>query len=206
MLIAAAHELEKQVGVKVRAGQVADLVDEQYVGRGVAAQLAAQGRVAVWGGEVSQQLPGDDEQRRLTGEYGLAAQVAGAHLLAHAVGGVGEELQRHEFLDDRAIDLRGPAAVEVCDELELRDMRIAQAPLEASPDALLGLPAQPLRYARCGIGLKVLDAVKEVSDIDAAQAMASLKLSRALGALRRQPGRLALAARTAARDLGVDAR
>jgi len=85
-------------------------------------------------------------------------------------------------------------------------MRIAQAPLEASPDALLGLPAQPLRYAPCGIGLKVLDAVKEVSDIDAAQAMASLKISRALGALRRQPGRLALAARTAARDLGVDAR
>ena len=37
----------------------------------------------------------------------------------HDVGGVGEELQRHEFLDGRAIDLRGRAPVEVGDRLEL---------------------------------------------------------------------------------------
>jgi len=124
MLVAATDQLEQQVRMPVGVRQVADLVDQQQVRRGIAAQPQAQRRVAVQRRQLAQQLPGGDEQRRMAREHGLVAQVAREQALAQAVGadeddigGVGEELQRHQLLDGRTIDLRGPAPVEVGDRL-----------------------------------------------------------------------------------------
>ena len=132
----------------------------QQVGRGVLAQLPAQGRVAVECGQFAQQVARRGEQRRVPGQHRLVAQVAGAHRLAHAVGadqhdvaGVLEEVQRHQFLDGAAVDALGPGPVEVGQRLEAPDVGRAQPPLQAAPAALGGLPGQHLRHPARLLGL-----------------------------------------------------
>jgi hypothetical protein len=53
LFVAAADELEEQIGVAVGIGEVADLVDDQQARRRIVAQTPPQGRVAVEGGKVS---------------------------------------------------------------------------------------------------------------------------------------------------------
>ncbi len=54
-LVAAADQFEQQVGVAVGVGEIADLVDDQQVRGGVVAESAAQGGIAVEGGQFAEQ-------------------------------------------------------------------------------------------------------------------------------------------------------
>ena len=85
MLVATTHQLEQQIGVAIGVRQVADLVDQQQIGRGLVAQAAPQGRIAVQRRQIAQQMSGGDEERRGAGQYRLIAQVAGKHRLAQTV-------------------------------------------------------------------------------------------------------------------------
>ena len=135
--MATADELEEQIGVAVRVGEVADLVDHQERGAGVVAQAAAQRGVGVERGELAQELAGGGEehgvpaQHRLVGDVlrdGGLAEPGGAD--QQGVGGGLEEAERHQLCDGGLVALLGPAPVEVGQRLEAADVRAAQPALE----------------------------------------------------------------------------
>ena len=138
----------------VRVRQVAHLVDEQQIGRGVVANALAQQGVAVQRRQIAQQLPGGGEQHRLALDERLVGEVAGQHRFAHTVGadqhhvgGIQHERQRHQFLHRGAVALLGPIPVEVGQRLEAPDVGRAQLPLQAAPGALGLLPGQRISEA-----------------------------------------------------------
>ena len=121
--------------------------NDEKAGTGVVAQAAAQSGVAVEGGEVSEHLAGTGEQHGVAVDQCLIGDVAGERRLADAVGtdqddvgGVGEEVERHQRLDSGAVATLGPGPVEVGERLEAADMGGAQPALEAAACALLLLP------------------------------------------------------------------
>jgi hypothetical protein len=61
VLVTPADQLEQEIGVAVGVRQVAHLVDQQQVRRGVLAQAAALGRLAVQRGQLAQQIARRDE-------------------------------------------------------------------------------------------------------------------------------------------------
>ena len=88
-------------------------------------------------------------------------EVLGPGRFAYAIGPqqyhVGrflEKFQRHEFLDGGAVAALGPTPVEIAQGLELADVRIGEASLQASPATLVFLPLQqrlhPGRGGRLG--------------------------------------------------------
>lgn len=54
--VAAVDQFEEQIGMAVRIGQVANLVDDQERRCGVVAQSTAQSRIAIEGGEIIEKL------------------------------------------------------------------------------------------------------------------------------------------------------
>ena len=77
VLIAARDELEQQIGMAVRVGEISNLVDDQECRVDVVAQPAPQGGVAVEGGEIAEHLPGACEHDGVALDpYPLIEQVA----------------------------------------------------------------------------------------------------------------------------------
>ena len=77
------------------------------------------------------------------------SDVLGDHRLAdavrpyqHDVGGIVEELERHQRFDDGAVATLGPGPVEVAERLEAANMGSAQSSLQAAAGALLFLPTE----------------------------------------------------------------
>jgi len=75
--------------------------------------------------------------------------VLGDHRLAdavgadeHDVGGVIEELERHQHIDGGAVATLGPGPVEVAERLEAADMGGAQSSLQAAAGAFVFLPTE----------------------------------------------------------------
>jgi len=60
----------------------------------------------------------------------------------HDVGGIVEELERHQRVDGGAVATLGPGPVEVAERLEAADMGGAQSSLQAASGALLFLPTE----------------------------------------------------------------
>ena len=58
LLMSAVDEFEQQIGMPVRVGQIADLVDDEERRRGIAAQPLAQDGRAIQPGQVAQKLTG----------------------------------------------------------------------------------------------------------------------------------------------------
>src|SRR6476660_2721409 len=116
---------------------------------GVMAQTAAQSRIAVECAEIAEQLAGAGEQHGVPAGESLVSDVLGDHRLAdavrpdeHDVGGIVEELERHERVDGGAVATLGPGPVEVAERLEAADMGGAQSSLQAASGALLFLPTE----------------------------------------------------------------
>ena len=91
-------------------GEVADLVDDEQMRAGVMAQTAAQSRIAVECAEIAEQLAGAGEQHGVPAGESLVSDVLGDHRLAdavrpdeHDVGGIVEELERHQRVDGGAV-------------------------------------------------------------------------------------------------------
>src|SRR6266571_9158409 len=80
-------------------------------------------------------------------DQSLMGDVAGEGRLADAVGadqddvgGVLEEVERHQGVEGRTVAAFGPGPIEVADGLEATDMSGAEPALEAAAAALLLLP------------------------------------------------------------------
>ncbi len=120
----------------VGIGEISDLVDHQQLRTGIVAQTAAQGGVAVKRAEIAQQLAGAGEQDGMSLDQRLMGDVLRDRRLADAVrpdendvGGVLEELKRHQRVNGGAVAAFGPAPVEVAQRLEAANMGGAQSSL-----------------------------------------------------------------------------
>jgi len=149
VLIPPRDQLEHQIGMAIGVGEVADLVDHQQVRAGVMAQAATQRGIAVECAEIAEQLAGAGEQHGVAAGQRLVGDVLGDHRLAdavgadeHDVGGVVEELERHQRVDGGAVATLGPGPVEVAERLEAADMGGAQSSLQAAAGAFVFLPTE----------------------------------------------------------------
>ena len=70
-LVAAGHHLEEQLGVARVAGKIADLVDDEDGGRGIAVQAASQRGGGILCCEVMEHVGGADEACAMSMQYRL---------------------------------------------------------------------------------------------------------------------------------------
>ena len=161
VFITPADEFEQQVGMAVGVGQVANLVDDQQAGACVMVQAPSQRGIAVEGGEVAQQLAGAGEQHGVAVDQRLIGDVAGKRRFADAVwadqndvGGVLEEVERHQGFEGGAVAALGPVPVEVADRFEAADTSLTQAALQAAAGPLLLLPVDQAIHPAFGGDLR----------------------------------------------------
>ncbi len=140
--VAAADDLEEQVGVATVIGEVADFVQGQDCRVAVVTELGVQGAGGFLGAKVEEKLSRREEEDGVTGQDGLIGDILSDHGLAQALGGhqnevavLAQEVELQSGLDRLAIDLLGPAPVEVGHGFEAADLAAGQAPFQASPGA-----------------------------------------------------------------------
>ena len=86
MLVAAADDLEEEIGGVGIVGEVANLVDGEQGGARVVAKAAFEGAGSLLAIEIEQQVRGSDEARGVAGQDDLMDDVLGEHGLAEALG------------------------------------------------------------------------------------------------------------------------
>ena len=111
----------------------------QKLRAGEASQSPGEGGVGVLGGEFVEHVGGGGESGGEAVEDGVVEEVFHEHGLPDAVwpdeddvGGVVDEGEREELLDEELVDAFGPGPVEVGDGLEGADARVGQAPFEGA--------------------------------------------------------------------------
>ena len=147
--MAAVDQLEEQIRMAVRVGQIADLINHQQIRRRIATQPVTQRRITVQAGQIAEQLSCRGEQHRMPLQDGLIRDVLGNHGLAQAtgadqdrIGRGGQEVQRHQLRNCALITLLRPGPIEVGQGLEAPDMRAAQPSLQRAAGAFGFLPGQ----------------------------------------------------------------
>ena len=114
----------------IGVGEIANFVDREQLRPGVMSQATAQCGIAVQGGKIAKQLAGAGEQDGVPLDQRPVGDVLREHRFAdtvradqHDVGGVAEELKRHQRFDGDTVAALGPTPVEVADRLETADPR-----------------------------------------------------------------------------------
>ena len=137
--IPAGDDLEEEVGIAVVVGEVSDLVDGEELRSGEATQPPGQGGVGVLGGEFVEHVRGGGEACGEAVEHAMVEEVFHQRGFPDAVrsdeddvGGIVNEGQREELLDEGAVDALGPGPVEVGDGLEGADARVGEAAFEGA--------------------------------------------------------------------------
>ena len=118
--VPARDDLEEEVGVAVVVVEVAHLIDREKLRSGEAAQPPGKGCVGVLGGEFMEHVRGGGESGGEAVEDGVMEEVFDQHRLADSVrtdeddvGGVVDEGEGEQLLDEEAVDALGPGPVEV---------------------------------------------------------------------------------------------
>ena len=137
--VPAGDDLEEEVGISVVVVEVSDLVDGEKLRAGEATQSPGKGCVGVLGGEFVEHVRGGGEAGGEAAEDGMVKEVLHQHRFADTVwpdeddiGGVVDEGEREQLLDEGTVDALGPGPVEVGDGLEGADARVGQAPFEGA--------------------------------------------------------------------------
>ena len=141
--VPAGDDLEEEVGVAVVVVEVSDLVDGEELRSGEATQPPSKGCVGVLGGEFVEHVRGGGESGGEAVEDAVVEEVLHQHGLADTVrpdqddvGGVVDEGEREQLLDEGAVDALGPGPVEVGDGLEGADTGVGQTAFEGAALAL----------------------------------------------------------------------
>ena len=137
--VPAGDDLEEEVGVAVVVVEVSDLIDGEKLRAGEATQSPGGGYVGVLRGELVEHIRGHGEACGEAVEHGVMEEVLHEHRFADSVrsdendvGGVVDEGQREELLDQRAVDAFGPVPVEVGDGFEGADTGVGEAAHEGA--------------------------------------------------------------------------
>ena len=125
------------------------------------AQAASQRGIAVERAKVAEQLARAGEQDRVPLDQRLVGDVLRQGRFADAVGtddddigGLLEEVERHQRLDGGAVAALGPVPVEVAQRLEAADMSGLQPPFQAAACALPLFPIEQRRDPGLGRDLR----------------------------------------------------
>ena len=137
--IPAGDDLEEEVGVAVVVVEVPHLVDREKLRSGEATQPPGKGGVGVLSGEFVEHVRGGGEPRGEAAEDAMVEEVLHQHGLPDAVrsdeddvGGVLDEGEREELLDEGAVDALGPVEVEVGEGFEGADAGVGETPFEGA--------------------------------------------------------------------------
>ena len=137
--VPAGDDLEEEVGIAVVVVEVPHLIDRQKLRAGEASQSPGEGCVGVLSGEFVEHVRSHGESGGEAVEDGVVEEVLHQHGLADPVrsdqddvGGVVDEGQREELLDEGPVDAIGPGPVEVGDGLEGADACVGQAAFEGA--------------------------------------------------------------------------
>ena len=143
--IPAGDDLEEEVGVAVVVVEVPHLVDCEKLRGGEATQSPGERCVGVLGGELVEHVRGGGEPRGEAAEDAMVEEVFHQHRFADAVrseeddvGGVVDEGEREEFLDEGAVDALGPVEVEVGEGFEGADAGVGRDAVRGSGACVRG--------------------------------------------------------------------
>ena len=125
MFIAAADDLEEEIGGVRIVGEVANLVDGEQGGAGVVAEPAFEGAGGLLAIEIEQQVRRGDKARAVAGQDDLMDDVLGEHRLAEALGtdqedvlGAVEEVEGEDPFERGPVERGRPVPVPVGDRCE----------------------------------------------------------------------------------------
>ena len=140
--VPAGDDLEEEVGIAVVVVEVSDLVDGEKLRAGEASQTPGEGGVGVLGSEFVEHVGDGGESGGEAVEDGVVEEVLHKHGLPDPVrtdkddvGGVVDEGEGEQLLDEGAVGAFGPSPVEVGDGLEGADACVGHAgePVAVSP-------------------------------------------------------------------------
>ena len=144
VLISARDDLEEEVGIAVVIGEIAELVDTKDSGLGVAAKAPGKRRIGVLGGEVVEHIGGGGKAGGKAAKDGGVGKVFGGQGFAdavgskeHGVGGLVEELESEQFIDEGPVDFVGPVPIEVGERFEGTETSIVETAFEGTPGAFV---------------------------------------------------------------------
>ena len=107
VLVAAADELEEEVGGAGVVGEVSDLIDDEQSGPGVVTETPLEGARGLLAVEVEEEVGGGGEEGGVAGKDGLVGDVLGEHGFPEALGtdqdyvlAAGEEVEGEDALED----------------------------------------------------------------------------------------------------------
>ena len=174
--VAACDDLEEEVGVSVVVVEIPHLINREELRSGEAAQAPGQGGAGVLSGEFVEHVGGHGESGGEAAEDCVVEDVLDEHRLPDSVrsdeddvGGVTDEGEGEEFLDEGAVDAFGPGPIEVGDGFEGADAGVGQASFEGAALAFAVFDVDDAfdpRFAEHGV---VLDG--ETVECDGAQAL-----------------------------------
>ena len=125
VFIAAADDLEEEVGGVGIVGEVANLVDGEEGGPRAVAEAPLKGAGGLLAIEIEQQVRGRDEARAVAGQDDLMDDVLGEHRFAEALGadqedilGAGKEVEGEDAVEGGAVERGRPVPVPVGDGFE----------------------------------------------------------------------------------------
>src|SRR6266446_5022312 len=151
-LVALADDLEQQICAVLVDGKVTELIDNQYGGLQVTLELAFEAAGGLGCRKSVDDVDGRGEQHRVSIQAGGTAQSNRQMRLAEAdvadqddVGLGCDEGQTEQVLDLRAVDLFGPAPLEVIKGFEHGEARVPDASLDAAVLAHGSLALNQLR-------------------------------------------------------------
>ena len=139
VLVAAADELEEEVGGSGVVGEVAEFVDQEQCGPRVVPETAFEGAGSFLAVEVEEEVGGGGEESGVASEDGLVGDVLCEHGLAEALGpdeddvlAAGEEVEREDSFEDGAFECGRPVPVPIGEGLEAPESCAGETALDAS--------------------------------------------------------------------------
>ena len=139
VLVAAADELEEEVGGASVVGEVSELIDHEQRGAGVVAEAAFEGAGGLLSVEVEEEVGGGGEEGGVPGEDGLVGDVLGEHGLTQAlrtdedyVLAAGEEVEREDAFEGGTVQCGGPVRVPIGERFEASEACAGESALEAA--------------------------------------------------------------------------
>ena len=146
VLVAAADDLEEEVGGVGIVGEVANLVDGEQGGACIVAEAALEGAGGLLAIEIEQQVRGGDEARAVAGQDDLMDDVLGEHGLAEALGAdqedvldAVEEVEGEDAVERGAVERGRPVPVPVGDRFEAAEAGGGEPAFDTAAPALLEL-------------------------------------------------------------------
>ena len=138
--------MEEQVGTGLVDRQVADLIEDQDLGPDVFFEFAFEAAGALSGAERVDYIDGGGKKNRVALQAGRVSQGGGQMAFAQPdaaqeddVGPLGDKLQTEEVLDLEAVDLLGPAPVELVQGFDDREAGLSDASLDRAVATEAGL-------------------------------------------------------------------